>query len=99
MRMISAVVMMICVCLCHVSVLYANETVLGKVVEVTSTRLVVRMHDGQKKIVYLTDKTKFMHRQGSGEQSAPPKPRKNDRITASLEGDTAAFVIVEEVPK
>lgn len=77
----------------------ANELVRGKVVELTDTKLVVRLSDGQKKTIYLKDSTKFMHRPGSGEQSEPPKPRRNDRIAASLEGGTAMLVVVEEIPK
>lgn len=82
-----------------VSDLQANENLQGKVVEMTSSKIIVRIHNGQKKAIYLSDKTKFMHRPGSGEQSEPPRPKKNDRITAFLEGDTAAFIVVEEVPK
>lgn len=86
-------------CLFSVAPLVANELVRGKVIELTSSRLVVRQSNGQKTTIYLNDGTKFMHRPGSGEQSEPPKPRKNDRIAASLEGDTAILVVVEEVPK
>lgn len=92
-------VLMVVLSLCCAVSLMANELVRGKVIELTSTRLVVRLPDGQKKTIYLNEATKFMHRPGSGEQSEPPKPRKNDRIVASLEGDTAVFVVVEEVPK
>ena len=79
--------------------LSANELVRGKVVEINSSRLVIRLPDGQKTTIYISSDTKFMHKAGSGEQSEAPNVKKNARVAVSLDGNTAAFVVVEEVPK
>jgi len=79
--------------------LWANELVRGKVVEISSSRLVIRLQDGSKKTISITNDTKLMHKAGSGEQSEPPKVKQNTRVAVSLDGNTAAFVVVEEVPK
>ncbi len=87
------------VCLYLVCDLGANELMRGKVVEMTGSHLTIRLPNGQKESLYLNSQTKFMHKAGSGEQSAPPIPRVNDKVAVSLDGRTAAFVVVEEVPK
>lgn len=92
-----AVVLVVCIC-CAAS-LPANELIRGKVVDLNASKLIVRLQSGDKKTVYLTSDTKYMHRPGSGEQSSPPTPRRNDRVAVSLDGDTAIFIVVEEVPK
>lgn len=84
---------------CSVCDLKANELMRGKVVEMAGARLIIRLPNGQKESIYLNSETKFMHKPGSGEQSAPPIPRVNDKVAVSLQGRTAAFVVVEEIPK
>lgn len=77
----------------------ANELVRGKVVEITSSKFVIRLQDGSKKTIHINTGTKFMHKAGSGEQSEPPKVKQNTRVAVSLDGNAAAFVVVEEIPK
>lgn len=87
------------VCLYLVCDLGANELLRGKVVEITGSRLIIRLPNGQKESIHLNSETKVMHKAGSGEQAAPPVPRINDKVAVSLDGRTAAFIVVEEVPK
>lgn len=92
-------VLCLTMCPCFFGDLSANELMRGKVVEMTGSHLTIRLANGQKESLYLNSQTKFMHKAGSGEQSAPPIPRVNDKVAVSLDGRTAAFVVVEEVPK
>lgn len=86
-------------CLASVISLDANELVRGKVVEATQKHLTIRLPSGNKEEIYLNSDTKIMHKAGSGEQSAPPRLAKNAKVAVSLDGRTAVFVVLEEVPK
>lgn len=77
----------------------ANELLRGKIIEITSSNFVIRLQDGSKKSIQIDADTKFMHKAGSGEQSEPPKVKKNTQVAVSLDGSTTAFVVVEEIPK
>lgn len=91
----------VCLIFCVSSALslYANELVRGKVVAVAQSYLVIRLPSGQKEKISLNNNTKIMHRAGSGAQATPAKLITNAKVAASLDGRTAVFVVVEEVPK
>lgn len=84
---------------CTVTVSFAEELVRGKVMKLDDTSMVLRMKDGRERDVRIRPETKVMHRAGTGEQAGPAKLVTSARVAAYLDGRTAVFVVVEEVPR
>lgn len=84
---------------CTVTLSFAEELVRGKVMKLYDTSMVLRMKNGRERDIRIRPETKIMHRAGGGEQSGPAKLTTSAQVAAYLDGRTAVFVVVEEVPR
>lgn len=92
-------IMAVILFLCTVTLSFAEELVRGKVMKLDDTSMVIRMKDGRERDVRIRPETKVMHRAGTGEQAGPAELTISSRVAAYLDGRTAVFVVVEEVPR
>lgn len=97
-RPISSIMVLI-LFFCTVMVSFAEELVRGKVMKLDDTSMVLRTKDGRERDIRIRPETKIMHRAGAGEQAGPAKLKTSAQVSAYLDGRTAVFVVVEEVPR